>query len=265
MDESLTATVLRRATLVSPSFGTKSMQDVFVDSAGRICEIQPYRSDLEFAPKVIVRDLDGLVVIPGLIDSHFHMIATGVAELTTNLATAESIDNVLERLAAGAAAHGSSEWLVASHLDDYRVREKRLPTLVELDACLPATPVFIEHRSRHFAMVNTPAIRRLGVNDDNVMDAREVENLRQGVLKGDRLRDARQRVMRELGPDFLKRAMQVACEAAARRGTTTVHAIEGGDLFGDEMLPAILAAKDSLAVWVVPYWITTRVADVHKA
>jgi predicted amidohydrolase YtcJ len=196
-------------------------------------------------------DLGGLTVIPGLIDAHFHILATGTQLLTIDLAGAKSVPEVLELLEARA-GDGDSEWLIAGHLDDEHPGA-RLPTLTELDRAFPRRPLFIEHRSCHFALCNTKAIEHL-----HLPDAARAN----GVLDGQLVGIARQRLMEVQGEAFIERSLRAACLAAARRGATTLHAMEGGDLFGDSALNVLERIRDSLATDVVVYWCGT---DVGRA
>ena len=171
--------------------------------------------------------------------------------MTIDLADVKSVPEVLELLEARA-GDGDSDWLIAGHLDDEHPGA-RLPTLTELDRAFPRRPLFIEHRSCHFALCNTKAIEQL-----RLPDAARAN----GVLEGQLVGIARQRLMEVQGEAFIERSLRAASLAAARRGATTVHAMEGGDLFGDAALNVLERIRDSLATDVVVYWCGT---DVERA
>jgi predicted amidohydrolase YtcJ len=179
------------------------------------------------------------------------MLATGTQLLTIDLAAAKSVHEVIELLEARGDESGS-EWIIAGHLDDEHPGA-RLPTLTELDHAFPRRPIFLEHRSCHFALCNTGAMERL-----RLPSAVRVN----GVLDGQLVGIARQRLMEAQGEEFVERALRAASLAAARRGATTVHAMEGGDLFGDFALNVLERIRCSLATDVVVYWCGT---DVQRA
>jgi hypothetical protein len=243
--------VLRRANAISPERGALGLSDLVISRDGTIASVTPHRSDRQWGDDFKVMDLGGLTVIPGLIDAHFHILATGTQLLTIDLAGAKSVPEVLELLEARA-GDGDSEWLIAGHLDDEHPGA-RLPTLTELDRAFPRRPLFIEHRSCHFALCNTKAIEHL-----HLPDAARAN----GVLDGQLVGIARQRLMEVQGEAFIERSLRAACLAAARRGATTLHAMEGGDLFGDSALNVLERIRDSLATDVVVYWCGT---DVGRA
>jgi len=240
--------VLRRANLLSPDRGVLGLSDLVISEDGNIASVARHRSDYRWAGVPEVLDLRGFTVVPGLIDAHFHLLTTGVQLLTIDLGVARSVEEVLEVLEAGRKGR-DTEFLIGGHLDDEHPGT-RLPTLAELDAAFPHRPVFLEHRSWHFALCNTKAIERLRL----ASDARAT-----GILEGEPLAVARQRLMEAQGEDFVERALRTASLEAARRGATTVHAMEGGDLFGDFSLSVLERIRDSLATDVVVYWCGTDV------
>ena len=47
---------------------------------------------------------------------------------------------------------------------DYKVRERRFPTLAELDDIAPGNPIAVLHASWHSAMVNSQALKRMQID-----------------------------------------------------------------------------------------------------
>ena len=109
-----------------------------------------------------VRALAGTVV-PGLIDSHVHMLWWGRERDRVSLAGARSIPEALERIGAFAAANPQREWLVGSaDIDERDLAEGRFPTHAELDAATGGRPLLLDRRS-HDGLASTSALRAAGI------------------------------------------------------------------------------------------------------
>lgn len=92
-----------------------------------------------------VIDAGGRTVIPGLNDSHLHIIREGLnynAELRWDGVT--SLKRALEMLKEQAARTPEGQWIkVVGGWNEYQFEEKRLPTLAEINAAVPDKPVFL--------------------------------------------------------------------------------------------------------------------------
>lgn len=105
-------------------------------------------------------------VLPGLIDSHNHMLWTGIQRHQADLAPCKSIADVLAVLRAYGQARPDREWIVAGsgwHVE--ALAEKRYPTRQELDTVSSERPIFLP-RVGHAAAVNSEALHRAGIGDD---------------------------------------------------------------------------------------------------
>ena len=91
-------------------------------------------------------DLKSHTVIPGLIDNHVHFLRMGLlpGHDMRELETAFSLDDALARIAARASTVPEGELLSAlGGIHPNQFREKRYPTLKELDAAAPRHPVYL--------------------------------------------------------------------------------------------------------------------------
>jgi len=255
--------ILTCVTVISPTFGEKRMQDVLINDNGDIDAIEEHDANRKIDINSQVINLEGKFIIPGLIDTHFHLMATGLSELSVNLLHATEIPDIQELLAAAKESTDEESWILATGLNEEKLKEKRPVTRAELDACCGSRPVFIDHRSLHYAVVNTEAIKRLGLLDEGTSGG-SGEELREGIIKDNLLNKSRQALMRGLSKSFLQKSLRYGSALAAKKGLTTVHAIEGGELFGDEYLSILLDIRDELDTWVNLYWITTDIDAAHQ-
>ena len=94
-----------------------------------------------------VFDLRGRRAIPGLIDSHIHIIRGGLSyNMELRWDGVESLAVAMEMLKVQVAATPAPQWVrVVGGFTLHQFAEKRLPTLDEINAIAPDTPVFILH------------------------------------------------------------------------------------------------------------------------
>ena len=92
-----------------------------------------------------VIDLKGKIVVPGIIDSHNHIVLMGNRPgYHTPLENAYSIADVQQLYAARAAGAPAGSWITTiGGFNPNHFAELRLPTLAELDAAVPNNPCFM--------------------------------------------------------------------------------------------------------------------------
>ncbi len=123
-----------------------------------------------------VIDAGGRTVIPGLNDSHLHVIREGLnynMELRWDGVT--SLKRALEMLKEQAARTPEGEWVkVVGGWNEYQFEEKRLPTLEEINAAVPDKPVFILYLYG-LGFLNQKGIQALGYDRNTKYKDGEVE------------------------------------------------------------------------------------------
>jgi predicted amidohydrolase YtcJ len=154
-----------------------------------------------------VIDLHGQTVIPGIVDSHTHMLYGAYALHGMNLSTPESSitpdkpDLLVERLKAYAAAHPHDAVLFGRA--DFSTVPPSTPSRALLDRAVAGRPVVIHNTSEHALWLNSAALQMAGITDQPVAGDEE-----RGVI-----RDASGRPSGIL----LEAAMQLAARAVAVR------------------------------------------------
>jgi predicted amidohydrolase YtcJ len=119
------------------------------------------------APSTRVVDVAGRRVIPGLIDSHMHVIRTGLHYLLElRWDGVRSLAQALWMLREQAARTPPGQWVrVVGGWSKDQFAEQRLPTVSELNAAAPDTPVMITHLYQS-VLLNRAAVTAAGLTRD---------------------------------------------------------------------------------------------------
>ena len=110
-----------------------------------------------------VIDLMGRTVIPGLNDSHLHLIRGGLNyNLELRWEGVPSLADALRLLKEQAQRTPAPQWVrVVGGWNEFQFAEKRMPTLEELNQAAPDTPVFVLHLYDR-ALLNRAALKVVG-------------------------------------------------------------------------------------------------------
>jgi len=114
-----------------------------------------------------VIDLGGRTVIPGLNDSHLHIIRGGLNyNLELRWDGVPSLADALRMLREQARRTPPPQWVrVVGGWTEFQFAERRMPTLEEINAVSPDTPVFVLHLYDR-AILNGAALRACGYTKD---------------------------------------------------------------------------------------------------
>src|SRR5207253_2360945 len=114
-----------------------------------------------------VVDLNGRRAIPGLIDSHMHIIRGGLNyNMELRWDGVRSLADAMRMLREQVARTPAPQWVrVVGGFTEHQFAEKRLPTLDEINAAAPDTPVFLLHLYDR-ALLNRAAVRVVGYSKD---------------------------------------------------------------------------------------------------
>jgi predicted amidohydrolase YtcJ len=112
-------------------------------------------------------DLKGRRVLPGLIDNHLHIIRGGLNfNMELRWDGVKSLVDAMAMLKRQVAVTPPPQWVrVVGGFSAQQFAEKRLPTIEELNAAAPDTPVFLLHLYDR-AFLNAAALRVVGYTKD---------------------------------------------------------------------------------------------------
>jgi hypothetical protein len=112
-------------------------------------------------------DLSGRQVVPGLNDSHLHIIRSGLFyNLELRWDGVPSLADALAMLREQARRTPPPHWVrVIGGWSEFQFAEGRMPTLAEINEAAPETPVFVLHLYAR-ALLNGAALRALGYDKE---------------------------------------------------------------------------------------------------
>jgi predicted amidohydrolase YtcJ len=146
----------------NPTASAVAIEDGVFTAVGRDHEVINLAGP---ATKVI--DLKGKRVLPGLIDNHLHIIRGGLNfNMELRWDGVRSLADAMNMLKRQVAITPAPQWVrVVGGFTEHQFIEKRLPTIDELNAVAPDTPVFLLHLYDR-AILNGAALRAVGYSRD---------------------------------------------------------------------------------------------------
>ena len=173
-------------------------------------------------------DLEGRTVIPGINDSHMHLLNVGMDFATAPITGVSSVDEMVERVKEfvrqnpetakqGIAGKGWNQ--------DLFIGEMRMPGRYDLDRISTEVPVVLQRICGHVAAANSKAIELLGLDQKmRHVDGGTIETDENGMPTGIFTENAM-----ELVND--KRMFLNAAEYAVAHGITSVQSNDVGNAF----------------------------------
>jgi hypothetical protein len=206
-------------------------------------------------------NLDGKLVLPGLVDAHVHLSLYADALHTIALGDTASAAEAVERVGKSAASAKPGQWLRGRGWSQDRWPDRAFPTAAQLDAVTEDHPAYLTAHSAHAAWVNTATLRAAGITRDtpDPVDGkigRDAAGQPDGIL----FEGAMGLVTRvipgmtghfvtpEFEPEVIAEQARVAIERAHRGGLTGLHDFDGARAFQGYQL---LRARGELSLRIV--------------
>ena len=134
---------------------------------GRVTAVGDNEDIADLAEDARIIDCGGRTVIPGLNDSHLHLIQIGTRLSRAEIAGSSSIDDMVQRVKDFMAAHpqACARGLAATGWNQDLFRdEKRMPNRYDLDRISTDIPIVLRRVCGHVATANSRALELLGMS-----------------------------------------------------------------------------------------------------
>ncbi|MFJ7974593.1 amidohydrolase [Peribacillus sp. NPDC096379] len=173
-------------------------------------------------------DLQGQMLIPGLVDSHLHLIGHGEKLMRLDLSMMKSRDEILQALLNKCAQTPAGEWIIAEGWNENEWPDSTLILRDDLDQLSNEHPLVLKRACRHAVVVNSSALTGSGIEEN-------IEQPFGGVIG--RYKDARLNGMFKEAPalelimnhvpgiteEYVRRALSASIRACHRLGLTGGH------------------------------------------
>lgn len=174
-----------------------------------------------------VIDGDGQTLIPGLVDSHGHVLNYGLSLLRVDLTGTSSESEAAQRVADFAAANPELEWIQGRGWNQVLWDSNSFPNATSLDAVVGDRPVLLARVDGHAAWANSAAMELAGITDrtedpDGGQIIRDANGTATGVLVDNAMALVRQHIP-ELGAEETRYALTTSMQGLAGYGLTSVH------------------------------------------
>ncbi len=111
-------------------------------------------------------DCAGGTLLPGFIDAHCHLHAYAESLVSLDLSRRGNVRSIadIQRLIRGCSGtRAPGEWIRGKAYSEFDLAERRHPNRWDLDAAAPLNPVKLSHRSGHSHVLNSLALRHVGI------------------------------------------------------------------------------------------------------
>lgn len=191
----------------------------------------------------LVLEARGRRLIPGLIDSHMHLLGYGLHLERIGLSSASSLAEVQGLVREQAARAPRGTWILGGGWDEGRLGG--LPTRQLLDAATSDHPVFLTRHCYHVGAANSAALDAAGfwstVSIPGGIIDRDESGRPTGILR-EKAKDRMDQAIPPLRGEDYRRLLRAAARSAAAHGLTSVHSNDGQNY----PLAEVLAAYEEL-------------------
>jgi predicted amidohydrolase YtcJ len=231
---------------------------------GRIVAVGAWDDVAPHAQGAPVLDLAGKTVLPGLIDTHAHLLWTALGLAAVDLSGANdhpSLEAIVRKEATGLPP---DSLVFGMGFTEYALDTAAFSPIIDvLDAASPDHPVFLTGVTGHISAVNSRALEELDLPGTTPGVMRTGGGRPGGLLAGEANNVASFQFSQRFGASQGRaRLVAQTVELAHSVGITTLHALEGGLSESDEDVLELLATIPGLPLRILLYYQTMDVPKV---
>lgn len=218
--------------------------EAFAVSQGKILSIGTSEEIASAYREADVVDLERKTVMPGIIESHGHLLSLGQSFLELNVEGIETPQQVVLKVKEKVGETPAGEWIVGWGWDE-GAWAKNYPTNEELSAISPENPVYLRGLHGFACWANAKALNIAGINKDtqNPENGEILKDPISGRPSGILTNEAQDLLTRHIPPmtvGHMEKALRLAIKECVKYGLTTIHEARTTT----KMLEALRSLKD---------------------
>ena len=201
--------------------------EAFAVSQGKILSIGTSEEIASAYPEADVVDLERKTVMPGIIESHGHLLSLGQSFLELNVEGIEAPLQVILKVKEKVEDTPAGEWITGWGWDD-GAWAKNYPTNEELSAISPENPVYLRGLHGFACWANAKALSVAGINKDtqNPENGEILKDPITGRPTGILANEAQDLLTRHIPPmtvSQMEKALKLAIHECVKYGLTSIH------------------------------------------
>ncbi len=201
--------------------------EAFAIGQGKILSVGSTKKIGDSFPGAEVIDLDGKTVMPGIIESHGHLLSLGQSFLELNVEGVETPAAVIAKVAERVKETPPGQWITGWGWDE-GAWARNYPTSVELSRVSPENPVYLRGLHGFACWVNERALDVAGITAEtpDPPNGAILKDTESGKPTGILTNEAQELVTRHIPPlsqEQIEKALQMAIKECLENGLTTVH------------------------------------------
>jgi len=194
---------------------------------GKILAIGTTEEIMNSYPDVEMVDLNGKTIMPGIIESHGHLLNLGKGFLELNIAGIKTPQEVVQKVQERVRETPPGQWIVGWGWDEGEWA-KNYPTNNELNQVSPENPVYLRGLHGFAGWVNDEALKIAQITKDtpNPPNGEILKDAKTGKPTGILTNQAQKILTQQIPPmtkDIIEKALLLAFKECAKYGLTTVH------------------------------------------
>ena len=170
-------------------------------------------------------DFNSQTVLPGISDSHIHLLSYSKWKTRVDLSAANSFKEAIDMLLKEKEKLSSGSWINGVNYDETNWEDNNRPTKSDLDKYFPNNPVLLDKADGHKHLANTLALKISGVDQiESPHILRDENGECNGILNEAAASPLLELISKECEtPEKLKKGLKAACNTLTEHGVTSIH------------------------------------------